>query len=131
MTQLGEVSKEVDPKVGRVLRDFLSQLFSRVISPSSFLVIEFHVIRELELEEPSLEGALEKDPESVYEAIASVLRGKMYLEHMDLMLSNYLGRKFGILPEGERVLERLKEGDVRGLLKLADEYFKRVSEIDR
>ena len=56
MTQLEEVSREVDPKVGKVLREFLSQLFSKVISPSSFLVIEFHVIRRLGLKESSLEG---------------------------------------------------------------------------
>jgi len=42
------------------------------------------------------------------------------------MLSNYLREELWVLPEGEGILERLEEGDVRELLKLAEEYFKRA-----
>ena len=125
MTQLRRASREKNPGVGKVLRDFLSELFSKVISPSSFVVVEFHVSRELKLEERSLEKVLEGDPSRVYDAMVSVLREEM-LRHVDLMFSEYLREKLGISLEEEKVLGYLKEGDFGKLLRLAEGYFERV-----
>ena len=107
------------------IRELFSDLFSRTISPSSFLVLEFHIAKKLGVSSGRLRDEFEKRPRDVYEALCS-LYGEDTIKYIDIIFSSYLRREMDInLDRG--VLELLREGDVGKLGEIADTYLQKLS----